>query len=297
MSAPELQIDPDATVLDPGLHFTADMDVASLLLTRERCLLRAPLTDAVRAPGGGASVGMLMTLMDVGSSNPALVACAGDWTATQDLSVHRAAGITDGPIVLDNRLVRVGTKVIIVGVDIYDGRGEDDFDALHDAVDHGTGLDLAATGLVTFARIPRSAARNIEGYDPANWLGEVRHRTLNATPTGTMYERMGLEVVDADAGGVQLERTSYVINSIGTINGGALTVLAEAAAETLRPGLVAADMQIHYLSQVKAGPARTHGAVVRDAHDHSVVSVEIVDHGNEDALLALATVTLQRPAG
>ena len=56
---------------------------------------------------------------------------------------------------------------------------------------------------------------------------------------------------------VELERTPYVANNLGTINGGAQAVLIEAAAEAMRPGLVAADMAIHYLSQVRTGPART----------------------------------------
>ena len=63
----------------------------------------------------------------------------------------------------------------------------------------------------------------------------------------------------------------------------------------MRPGLVATDLQLHYLSQVKAGPIRTTGTVRRDAGDHSVVAVEVVDAGNHDRLLTLATVTLQRP--
>jgi acyl-coenzyme A thioesterase PaaI-like protein len=52
-------------------------------------------------------------------------------------------------------------------------------------------------------------------------------------------------------------------------------------------------MQIHFLSQLKVGPARTRGRVLRDATDHAVATVEIVDADNADHLLALATVTLQ----
>jgi hypothetical protein len=54
-------------------------------------------------------------------------------------------------------------------------------------------------------------------------------------------------------------------------------------------------MQLHYLSQVRVGPARTATTVLRTAPDHAVVSVELIDAGNDDQLLALATVTLQRP--
>jgi acyl-coenzyme A thioesterase PaaI-like protein len=110
-----------------------------------------------------------------------------------------------------------------------------------------------------------------------------------------MYERMGLRVLDAAGGRVELDRTPYVANSIGTINGGAQAVMIETAAEAMRPGLAASDMQLHFLSQVKAGPAQSRGRVVREAGDHSVVDIDLVDAGNGDQLLTMATVTLRRP--
>jgi acyl-coenzyme A thioesterase PaaI-like protein len=108
-----------------------------------------------------------------------------------------------------------------------------------------------------------------------------------------MYERLGAEVVDAPAGELQLACSPYVANSIGTINGGVLAVLVEVAAEAMCPGRSATDMQIHFLSQLKVGPARTRSSVLRRETDHAVATVEIVDTGNGDQLLALATVTLQ----
>jgi acyl-coenzyme A thioesterase PaaI-like protein len=280
-------------------HFVVDLEITALLVTPTRCLIRAPLTDAVRAPAGGASLGMLMTLVDVGASDPAMVACRPDWTATQDLAMHGAGPITEGPIVVDHQLVRAGSKVIVVAANVYDGHGVEDFDALRAAIDapvasgSDDGPTLAASGVIAYARIPGSAAPGMDDYDPAEWVGEVRHSRARTTAAGTMYERMGLRTVDGRAGTLELARTPYVSNSIGTINGGALAVLTEAAAEALRPGMIATDMQIHYLSQVKAGPARTIGTVLRDATDHSVVTMQVVDAGNDDQLLAVATVTLQ----
>jgi uncharacterized protein (TIGR00369 family) len=108
-----------------------------------------------------------------------------------------------------------------------------------------------------------------------------------------MYERLGANVIDGTTGQLELERTQYVANSIGTINGGVLAVLVEVASEAMCPSMAATDMQIHFLSQVKVGPARTRGTVLREAADHAVATVEVVDAGNEDQLLALATVTLR----
>jgi acyl-coenzyme A thioesterase PaaI-like protein len=271
-------------------------------VTSERCLLQAPLTGAVSSPAGSASVGMLGTLVDLGASDPALAACRPDWTATQNLSIHATGWLTDGPVVVDTRRLRLGRKSIIVTADVYDGHGMDDLDELEVAIDkvrtsETDGPTLAARSLVTFARVPGTAARGVDDYNPAECVGQIRTRRPDRPAEGTMYERMALRVVDAAGGVLELERTPYVTNSIGTINGGAQAVLTEAAAEAMRPALVATDMQIHYLSQVKSGPARTVGTVSRDGADHSVVTVDLVDAGHRDQLLAVATVTLQRPPG
>lgn len=293
-------------------HFVADMDHAVLLVTAARSLTRAPRSDAVAGPDGGVSLGALATLADVGASNPAMAGCRPDWTATLDLSLHgTGAPLDDGPVVVDSRLVRVGSKVVVVAVDVYDGHGTEDLDDLRaDLDDLRAGLDdprgglggaatagrrptPVATGLVTFARIPRTAAPGMEGYDPASWVGQVRHRPVADPVVGSVAERIGVVVTDAAAGVAELPRTPYVLNSIGTINGGAIAVLAETAAEAMHPDTRAVDVSIHYLAQVRAGPARTTGTRVRDGVGHHVVRIDVVDAGSADHVLAVATVTLE----
>lgn len=281
-------------------NFVGDMGPTSLLATPSRGLILAPLTEHLRSPGGGTSLGVLVTLADVVASDPALAACNPDWTATQDLSLHAAGWLTEGPIVVETRLVRVGRKVVVVAAEAYDARGDHDVEHLVGAIDAARsgatdGPMLAASGLVTFARLPRAAAAGVDDHDPAAWVGQVRSRATAHDVEGTIAGRMGIRAVAPGDGVLELERTSYVVNSIGTINGGAQAILLQLAAEGMRPGLAARDMEVHYLSQVEAGPARTRGRVLRDGPDHSVVALELVDAGHDDQILALATVTLQRP--
>ena len=198
--------------------------------------------------------------------------------------------------------MRLGKRVVVVSVDLYDGHGMDDSARSRPSstVDgaSGTGrLTLAARGLVTFVRLPSTAAdpQHADDYHPLSWVGEVRTRSGDHAPEGTMRTRAGLHVLDGPAGVVEVFHSPYVANSIGTINGAVQSLALEAAAEAIRPGLVATDVQIHFLSQVRTGPARTRASVVRDAGDHCVVVVELVDAGAEDRLGARATVTLQRP--
>jgi acyl-coenzyme A thioesterase PaaI-like protein len=269
-----------------------DLGIVQFLATDDRCLALAPLTEVTRSPSGSMSLGVLVTMVDHAASLPAMVGCAPDWTATQDISLHGARRITTGPAVVDCRLVRVGKKVVVVSAAAYDARGVDDLERLRSAIDGGT-VPLAAAGLLTFARLPRRAAPGMDDYDPRQWVGQVRPTEPPAPGgAGSLRERMDLRVLDAGAGRVELARTPYVTNSIGTILGGVQAVMAEAAAEAVRPGCEAVDLQIHYLSQLRVGPARTVGTVLRDTADHSVVSVELVDAGNADHTLALATVTV-----
>jgi acyl-coenzyme A thioesterase PaaI-like protein len=321
MSEPEGE---DALALEGGRNFVGDLDVASMLVTLERGLLWAPLTDAVRSAAGAASVGVLATFFDVIASTPTLAVCRPDWTATQSLSVHATDWLVEGPIVVDVSLVRVGKKVIVVAAEIWDGRGLDDDGALLAAFDAVPGSEpadpgstasgrpsvvgvgrggsegptLAARGLLAFARLPGGAGGEFaEGYDPRRWLGQIKRRPADRMAEGAVWARIGLREIDGSAGVLELERTPYITNSIGTINGGALAMMVEKAAEAMRPALVATDLQVQYLSQVKVGPARTRGSVSRDGTDHSVVTVEVVDHGADDQVLALAVVTLQAPPG
>ncbi|MEE2033264.1 PaaI family thioesterase [Rhodococcus chondri] len=280
-----------------GPHtFTTDFGLASLLVTKERAVMRSRLTDKLRSPAGTASLGVLTTVVDIVTSSPALVACGPDWTATQDLSIHAAGRVIEGPIVVDSNLLRVGKKTVHVSADIYDGHGITDLEQLADAIDTGApgGPTLAGRGLVTFARIPRSAAVGAEDYTPDQWIGTVREYPARPVE-GSIYSRLDLRTLDAAGGVLELDLTPFVANMIGTIQGGAQALLVEAAAHAMRPGLVATDIEVRYLSQVRQGPARSYGTVVRDAADHCVLNIRVVDAGADDQLLALTTVTLQRP--
>lgn|GEM_PF-1354570 len=280
-------------VLPGSVSFASDFGLTTFQPSPQRSVVRATLTDKLRDSGGAASTGVLMTVVDIVASDPALIAASPDWTATQDLSLYAAGPITRGPIVADARLVRAGKKVVVISVDVYDGCGVTDLRVLTDDIDRGAhGLTHAGRALVVFARIPRAAAVDADQYSPAKTVGTIRER--KPVPVeGSVYSRLGMRVVDAGSGVLELDLTSFVVNQIGTIQGGALAVLAESAACAMRPGMVACDMQIHYLSQVRVGPARASGEVIRDAGDHSVVDVRLVDAGTGDTVLALTTVTLR----
>lgn len=282
----------------PAHHFLRDLDTTTEQVTAERCVTTAPLDDLIRNDAGAVAIGFLAALVDINAATVALLAGSPDWTATADLSLHATGWLTEGPVVADSRLVRAGVNIVVVAVDVYDGHGLTDLDELPEPGPDGLlgpPLERTTTGLLTFARIPRHASASAGTFDPAALVGQRRHMTPDRPPTEPLLERFGLELVDAEGGVVELHNHDYVRNSFGTVNGGVLGAVFQAAAEAAVPGMVATDLQVHYLSQVRTGPVRTSARIARTAADHAVCTIRAVDAGNDDQVLSLATVTLQRP--
>ena len=279
-------------------HFCFDLHMISKLTSKDRCLMIAPLTPEISTKTGACRLGVMATMVDVAGSDPVLATWNPDWAATQDLSVHSAQPLTEGPIVVDARLLREGKKINFISATLYDGQGITDLDALQAAIDTPTKTSnapiFAAQSLTTFTRIPRTAATGVDSYDPNQWIGKVRTRDSGESNRLPLDERIGLQILDSEAGITELSNNPYIANSIGTINGGVQATMLESAAVAMRPHLCVADIQIHFLSQLKVGPARTQGIVIRDAQDHSVVIIKLMDAGADNKLLATATITLQK---
>src|SRR5262245_5677308 len=278
------------TTYPPEHHVLRDLDVTTEQLSAERAVSLAPVDDAVRNAAGAASLGFLTAVVDVTAAPIALIAGQPDWTATADLALHATDWLTLGPAVVDSRLVRAGSNIVVIATELFDGNGIADLDGRSDK------LARVAHGLVTFARIPARASASAGRFDPARMVGQRRRMNPTAPPSpAPLNVRIGLQVLDAERGVVELHNSDYVRNSFGTINGGVMGIVFQCAAEAAVPGFVATDLQIHYLAQAKAGPARTTVDILRRSSDHAVCVIEAADAGNENVVLALATVTLQRP--
>jgi uncharacterized protein (TIGR00369 family) len=251
----------------------------------------APVQPGVRAGDGSLRASVIAMTVDVAAAAVAIVAASPDWSATADLAYWGMRPVRTGPLVCDARLVRAGSGSIVVEVDVADAEG--DTDLLRPG-----GHTPAGRARLTFSRIPASASlasgRLDRTGEPTPRRGIHRPDTIMDEP---LFARCGIELVDPAAGVVQCPRADYIRNSFGTINGGVIGVIAEAAAEpaarhaTGEP-LVARDLHVHYLAQTKVGPARTSCRVLRAGPDHALVEVRIVDEGNHNTVLALATVGL-----
>ena len=275
----------------PQRNSISDLDITTEQLSATQARSLSPVTDAVRDSSGAAGLGYFVALVDVNTAMPALCAASPDWIATADLMLHEAAPLVKGPAILESNLSRAGSRLIVVGIDIYDGDGVSDLDELPDVIEH----QRVATGLATFARVPADTSAASDVFDPLGGIGQRRHmEPVGGPPTEPLLERIGLTVIDAEHGVVELPNTPYVHNSRGRINGGVLGMVFQGAAEAAAPGYVGSDLHIHYLAGARVGPVRTTTDLVRAADDHIVCRVEAVDAGADDRVLAVATVTLQR---
>ena len=269
----------------------SDLDITTEQTSLTSARSMSLLTDAVRDASGAAGLGYLVALVDVNTAMVGLCASSPDWTATSDLMLHESAPLVHGPTILESHLTRAGSRLVVVSFDIYDGDGLTDMDDLTDPID----LPRVATGLVTFARVPAATSTASATWDPLSTVGERRHLERDGDlPTEPLLARIGLTVVDAAEGVVELGNSPYVRNSRGRINGGVLGMVFQGAAEATVPGHVGSDLHIHYLASARVGPIRTHTVVVREADGHVVCRVQALDAGAEDLLVAQATVTLQR---
>ena len=93
---------------------------------------------------------------------------------------------------------------------------------------------------------------------------------------------------------VELEKTPYVLNSFGTVNGGATALTLAAAAESAVERAVAADISVRYVGQAGPGPLRTVARALADDDSYASVDVELIDTSFAGHLIALATVGLVR---
>jgi acyl-coenzyme A thioesterase PaaI-like protein len=248
-------------VYPPEQHFLRDLQVLNWLEGTEHGVAELDIGDGVRDSSGRVSLGALITMADIACTRAALLAVAPDFVATLDLSVTTGARPRDGLVRAEARVVRAGSKIVSVD---------------------GLVRDIGPL-TASFVRIPNEAS--LVSEVPAIGVRSKLDRVGPAV-TGPLTQRMGLRVSGDTA---ELDRTDYVANSFGTINGGAVGFLVAAVAESVT-GWSAADVTLRFLEQTKVGPARATASVIGRTAGHAIADVTARDVGVGGALLARALV-------
>lgn len=241
-----------------------------------------PISDDVRDEGGALRMGALATLIDVAAGTFSHEMVRPDWLATTDMKIHLQRPAMGDEVKILTRTVRAGRRSIVSQSIVTDGDGD------------------VAQGWVTYARLPRR-----DDSPPIEESSRVgRHLVYVEEDEG---ERDDLDVyvgIDPDRVVVNnddevvfgLDHSPRIHNSFGSLQGGAAAVLVERAATLAieqrfgSPGRVT-DLHVYYLGQTRAGPFRVEGRVLRADPASLTSDVSILDAGNDDRLLDLATAT------
>jgi acyl-coenzyme A thioesterase PaaI-like protein len=245
----------------PDQHLLRDLSVVNWLQAPDHGVAEFDIGDTVRDSSGRVAAAALLTIADIACTRAALSVVAPSFVATRDLSVTTGARPTDGLVRIDARVSQLGSKMVSI-----DGIVRD-----------------IGTVTASFVRIPGEASV-VREVPAIGHRSQLRH--LGSRLTEPIAARMGLRV---SGDGAELDRTDYVGNSFGAINGGALGFLVAAAAESVT-GWTAADITLRFLAQATVGPARATACVVRQAAEHAVADVTVRDVGGADAVLARALV-------
>lgn len=121
-----------------------------------------------------------------------------------------------------------------------------------------------------------------------------------------LLSQMQLRDVPARKGGelaIEMPLGPHVVNNRGGLQGGLIATLIDICAgrvslAELPPGISAAttDLNVHYLSAVRVGPARAEAMAIRRGRTKIVLRCEVYDQGRDDALCAFSTITFQTVA-
>ncbi len=243
-------------LVQPEEMFIARLGV-SYRLDGEVVTGRFEVTDEVRVPGTGqVRASVLLTVADVVAGWGAKASVLPRIPLTVDLTVHPLDAFDGDALGVVSRMLKVGRSTVVTETHFVPPASEQPAVLCH----------------ATFMASPRpedvlDQTLVERGYQPPSLSKPI-------------LDDIGVHVVGP--GVAELERVQYVMQPSGTIQGGAIALLAEAAAESVTHAPVS-GLDVRYLSAVRVGPARALATSLAP----DVTRVEVVDAGNDGRLAAV----------
>jgi acyl-coenzyme A thioesterase PaaI-like protein len=191
-----------------------------------------------------------------------------DWIFTTDLSLRTPALPPPARLSASGRLLRSGRGLVHCDVELRDAAS-------------GRAFAYGQTG---FMRVPRRHG------DPAHpHLHEPVGLEELPRIERPLAEEVGVRVVDAAAGHVEVEMRDALRNHAGALQGALAALLGELAAEALAdmvggPLRAVTDLDVRYLAMARVGPIWTRAAWI-GAPGSGAIRVELRDRGNSDRLV------------
>ena len=236
-----------------------------------------PILDDLCDEQGSLRIGPISTLIDSAAGVFSVRQVTPDWVATLGLStvVQRAA--RGDQVVARCDPIRVGRNNVTTEITVSDDEGQ------------------VATSICTYARLPTRSDNPSVGYFNDDFMD---YAEADEEPRIPFDDYLRIER-DPEAPILRLPHHSRIYNSFGSIQGGVVVALGETAAvhaAEQRWGSPAScvSIQVNYLAQAKSGPFTVYADVLHDDGRSATCQVRIVDSGNDDRLLDIATATVLR---
>jgi acyl-coenzyme A thioesterase PaaI-like protein len=242
-----------ATMFVNDIGFTFDMSEDGMSMAGE-----ATITDALRSMGTSLPrPSALATIADCVAGIPAFLATAPRLAVTLDIVVRIVADRCGDRLELSGQVVKMGRSTVAAEVRFSDP-------ARHELVAHS---------YLTFMVSPRP-----QDVAPPVARGM---RTTGSMPIA-FPDHIGMRVVEP--GITEIEHGPFLQQASGSLQGGAVALLGELAAESLtgRPVL---DLDTRYLTAVRQGPGRATAVDIGGG----LVRAEVRDVGTDNRLAALVT--------
>jgi acyl-coenzyme A thioesterase PaaI-like protein len=264
-----------ADAYPPAQHLLRDLALDVEYTDDGGSTARLTITPALLDDTGAVRAGVLATVVDMVGGGLSAQVASPNWIATADLTLHLVGRATAGTVEATTRGLRAGRTTVVLEVLLHNG---------------GASIGFAT---MTFSVLPRR-----DGNPVITFGGDVARGMSLGIPgsgfTAPVLDALGVDVVDAARGIVEVPVTDYSRNSLGALQGGVVAIAADVAAEqALRTAcgapVTVKDIQLTYLALVRS-TLRTSTEVLHASPRFGSAYVDLVDVGGESRRTTTARV-------
>lgn len=237
---------------------------------------RMPVVAELYARDGTVRAGALATLVDVIGGGLAATVAQPNWIATADLTLHLVGAARTGFVEAHARVAHAGRTTVVIEVDLSDPTGRP--------------IGIAT---MSFAVLPRRDDN--PDISTAMTSGPSTMARAGSRLHASLLDELEIRVINDRRGELEAPVAEWSRNSLGAMQGGAVAIIVDAAAEaasTVAAGdnLIVTDLQLTYLALARVGPVRARADVLNAAGGAVTTRVELVDLGADGRLTSVARV-------
>lgn len=242
---------------DDGI--TAFYEVAACLNHDDSVSTWLELRPDLLDESGALLVGALSYGIDAAVGMAAGFAALPNWVVTADIDLHLARPVHRGPLRVDARVIRAGSRQILVECQLFDGG------------------DLVGFGSANHTVLPPDRGAPMERLEP----GRVYRNAQPPRPDRPhVLDHYGVKVVEP--GLCELELVARTKNPWGIMHGSLYGLAAEQAVRSTKDAQIS-DLILRFGAPARVGPVQ---AAV-DGEAGGVVQVHVIDKGADDRICAV----------